>query len=700
MHRRAMKHIFLVTILSIFTIAVGVLLAQDAIGTITGEGKVNVVDEPGSVFGIVTAVEAGDSVDVLGQSEDGEWIFIRLIQGTRGWIRADRIDITGDIPALPADTSSGPTPVFTPDASPEATGEPTSRPTGAPAVATDVPADTNDTADRTISLGFTADSGADSSNSSIYLNGITLALKDRPTVTIDGKTFDITLSVQDTQCDPDRFADAVDVWIDDPTVAGVIGPECTALCDEAIRLPADANMTPFISGSCYFTLGTASESNVFSRVISADTDQMRLIAYYLIDQSRLTSVALVQDESPYGQFMGDVFTSYYTSLGGTVSDTARTDDPAGVQQLLTGQAALGDVTVVFAGEVTGLSSLLDQVSEAAVGTPTDVFATDVAFFDTDTMLTAQIIAALGGESDVPDFHLYGAAQLGFMAKTPAAVELDERYFDLYGSDFSKSPTYFERPYDVVNILLDAIETTASLDGDGNLQLDRVALNEAIKTTSYDGVTGSLECNGSGECARHLLNIHEVSDPALPVIFAGTEVDPPATTDTSTDSTQDDDSTQDEAPPATGARPAELTEAIDYIAEDNSVITVYYPSDWNAEIIDADDEENFPGGLTLVQRNGLATFINVGYVPFLNGDLRSVSSLLNTQGDVITRNLNGTRYLRALCDCESGELYYYIGFLGVQQDHLLVLFFEADNISDGQLATIETILSYIGFNTGG
>jgi len=61
-------------------------------------------------------------------------------------------------------------------------------------------------------------------------------------------------------------------------------------------------------------------------------------------------------------------------------------------------------------------------------------------------------------------------------------------------------------------MLNAIEAVGTLDADGNLVVDRVALSQAIRATAeYPGLTGSLTCDANGECGNALVDVFVAQD---------------------------------------------------------------------------------------------------------------------------------------------------------------------------------------------
>ena len=88
-----------------------------------------------------------------------------------------------------------------------------------------------------------------------------------------------------------------------------------------------------------------------------------------------------------------------------------------------------------------------------------------------------------------------------------------RYEERFG-DAPHSP-YYSNAYDAYQLLLDAVLAIAVLEENGNLRIDRAALQAEIRNTSdYAGVTGTIRCDETGECLRSPTSVYQIQDGAL------------------------------------------------------------------------------------------------------------------------------------------------------------------------------------------
>jgi uncharacterized protein YraI len=92
-------------------------------GVVDAQQTINVRGGPGTENAVVTTLEPGTEVRVLGRNSDGSWINIQLDDGTEGWVSAELLEIqepqsSGDKPSIRAR-------VLAQDATPTQEGAPT-----------------------------------------------------------------------------------------------------------------------------------------------------------------------------------------------------------------------------------------------------------------------------------------------------------------------------------------------------------------------------------------------------------------------------------------------------------------------------------------------------------------------------------------------------------------------------------------------
>ena len=335
--------------------------------------------------------------------------------------------------------------------------------------------------------------------------GAELALADRPTVTVGGQTFNVRLDAQDDLCSAEGGQAVANRFISDPSIVGVVGPMCSSGCRAAAPVFDSVGMA-HISPSCTAADLTTSGYTTFSRSIVSDAFQGVIMADYIFNQLGITRIATIHDGSPYGEGLVAVLTDRFLSLGGEVvaSDAINTDD-TDFRGLLE-DIAQDDPELIYFGGFNEEGALLAQQRG-------DAGLEDVIFMGADGIRSTEYI------------QLAGAAAEGSYASNsiPAASEaLDAflaRYIETYGEEPPSS--FHTNAFDATNLLLDAIEAVGMIDANGDLVIDRAALNNYIRSVQdFQGLTGTLNADGTGEMAVSDIGIFQVIDGEFVQIATG------------------------------------------------------------------------------------------------------------------------------------------------------------------------------------
>ena len=125
----------------------------------------------------------------------------------------------------------------------------------------------------------------------------------------------------------------------------------------------------------------------------------------------------------------------------------------------------------------------------------------------------------------------GAAAVGMYLSGPYLDPNNTDYADFlakWDETFGGTPPsgFHAHAYDATNMLLNAVEAVGQEAADGTLLIGRQALRDALGATSgYAGLTGTLTCSETGDCATgEALGIYEVTQAEVdgnwppPVIF--------------------------------------------------------------------------------------------------------------------------------------------------------------------------------------
>ena len=117
--------------------------------------------------------------------------------------------------------------------------------------------------------------------------------------------------------------------------------------------------------------------------------------------------------------------------------------------------------------------------------------------------------------------LLGASLSGLLMLLPAGAQAVESaayqtFVTNYQSTYGQAPSspLLAHAYDAAKLLLDTIEQVAINEEGGTLHLGRQALRDALYATSdHAGLTGSLTCDGFGDCGLARFKVVRLDDPA-------------------------------------------------------------------------------------------------------------------------------------------------------------------------------------------
>jgi branched-chain amino acid transport system substrate-binding protein len=176
----------------------------------------------------------------------------------------------------------------------------------------------------------------------------------------------------------------------------------------------------------------------------------------------------------------------------TVGDTSFTS--------LLEEIARNDPEIIyFGGFPAEAARLIQQRADAGLE--------DVAFIGADGILGTEVVDLAGMDAE------------GVYASAPSAPTSDaleaflERYVETYGE--TPPAPFHANGYDAYNVIMDAIENTATINDDGDLVISRSALAEYIRSIEdFAGLTGRLDADGQGELVspeRAIVVLSQIQD---------------------------------------------------------------------------------------------------------------------------------------------------------------------------------------------
>jgi branched-chain amino acid transport system substrate-binding protein len=338
-------------------------------------------------------------------------------------------------------------------------------------------------------------------------NSIRLAVADYGE--INGHEVNVGTGLDDL-CSADGGQAAAQTIVADTQVVGVIGTSCSGAAAAAMPLISDAGLVMISPSNTSPSLTSDLEGNQaenyfpgYYRTAHNDLFQGQAAANFVYDNLGLTKVALIHDGDPYTNGLTTAFQNAFEELGGEiVIHTATAVGDTDLVPLLTEVAAAGpelifmpifpDPGIPLIQQKASVAGLEDVVLMGADGLSVDNFmdvpeSLNMYFSGPDTQFDENTNEVTG--------------------KTGAEVLAD------YEAEYGEPPSadFWGHAYDATVLLLNAIETVATVDGD-TMYIDRQALRDELdKTSGFEGVIGTLSCDDFGDCGAAKISIFQHID---------------------------------------------------------------------------------------------------------------------------------------------------------------------------------------------
>lgn len=342
--------------------------------------------------------------------------------------------------------------------------------------------------------------------------GIEAAVADYGTI----KGFEVTSGEGlDDLCSAEGGAAAAQQIIADEQVVGVIGTSCSGAATAAAPLISDAglvmisgsNTSPDLTSDLQGTAGPDYHVGYY-RTAHNDLFQGAAMAEFVFNELGLTTAAAIHDGDPYTNGLAKAFTDAFEALGGEVTGfTSVSKEDTDMTPVLT-EVGAGEPQALFfpifqpAGDF-----IADQAPGVAGLENTQLLAAD-GLLNTNYMELPQ---SIGMFFSGPDTR-FGENMNQSTGKT--ASEVLAEYESAHGE--APAAPFWGHSYDAAAMLLDAIDAASSVDGDGNLVIDRAGVREYLNGISgYSGLIGTINCDDFGDCGSQKITVidHDSDDVA-------------------------------------------------------------------------------------------------------------------------------------------------------------------------------------------
>jgi branched-chain amino acid transport system substrate-binding protein len=306
--------------------------------------------------------------------------------------------------------------------------------------------------------------------------------------------YQIELVIEDDQCTGEGATAVANLFASDPDLYAVVGHVCSGASIPASDVYADARI-PMVSPSSTAGAFTARGLDVANRVAFNDNIQGVVAARYIYDVLKSRQIAVLHDNSSYGEGLASTVAETFESLGGDILSFEIIDpEDQDYRPVLTVIAEQNPDLIYLGGYQNQAALLVAQMVEVGMD--------DVIFFSDDGVYTQDFLD-LAGEFSEGVYVSFGA-QIG---DATLNADFDLAYEESFGVRPDELGPYHAQAYDAANMILSALEAVAALDENGELVIDREALIKAVRETdNMEGVSGIINCEDNGDCGTVVIDI--------------------------------------------------------------------------------------------------------------------------------------------------------------------------------------------------
>lgn len=329
---------------------------------------------------------------------------------------------------------------------------------------------------------------------------------------IDGDLFGhrVVIETADDGCDPVAGSvGAARLLARGNGLIGAVGTTCSSSALGAADGVFAAAGLPLISPSNTAPALTEPGKHAATYLRTAPNDRIQgeVDANFARLGLRSQRAATIATPTPYPAALAAVFAEAYRSSGGEIVATASfevgTPADAAVAEVA---AAAPDVVFVPV-----------QTTEACSGTIARIRAeprlAGARIITADGCLTSGTLATLGRDPGPPVYA--SGPDANTVKKNPFYTQqLLPAYTALYGTE--PPGVWHPHAFDATTLLFDAVRRAAQVRDDGSIRIVKRDLMRALRLAGgFEGVSGTLECRVTGDCAQSA-RIAVYASPAWPV----------------------------------------------------------------------------------------------------------------------------------------------------------------------------------------
>ena len=320
------------------------------------------------------------------------------------------------------------------------------------------------------------------------LNGVDLAMAD-----FGGnlKGWDLMSEGGDDGCEGAPAVTVAEQFAADPTLLAVIGPMCSGSVVPASDIYAEHNIVMVTPSSTAVVVTARGYENLF-RLVANDDLQAEVTADFLRQDLGLSSLAVLHDQSIYGQGVAQAVLGKFSAAGGDITaEEGITRGDVDFSAVIATVLAGNPDAIYWGGMDAEGALIISQLRSAGF---------EGVFFGPDGIKSKPTYIDASGGAAEGSYATFGA-----VGGATGYDEWEVKFTELYDAPVAYAPG----SYDAALIILQAADAVAEIDSDGNLVIGRKALADKIRETPFAGITGALAFTATGDLGKVSITVFHV-----------------------------------------------------------------------------------------------------------------------------------------------------------------------------------------------
>jgi branched-chain amino acid transport system substrate-binding protein len=296
--------------------------------------------------------------------------------------------------------------------------------------------------------------------------------------------YEFVLAAQDDQADPKQAVNVANLLVGDTGVVAVVGHfnsgcsiPASPVYDRADMAMVSVSSNPQLTAQGFVTV---------NRIVAKDDAQGGAAAELAYGTLGFRKVVVIDDSTPYGEGLATEFIKGFEAAGGQVLATEKIQaKEVDFSALMTRFGAVDPDAIYYGGAHTEGALISKQAKAAGLTVP--VVGGDMLF-------SADYVSIAGATNAEGDL----CTSLGLpLEQQPRGVDFKNAYLERFGQEPEAYDSY---AYDSAWIIINAVLEAGT---------DRVAVAEAIRSLSYEGVTGTVDFDDAGDTKNAAISTYKV-----------------------------------------------------------------------------------------------------------------------------------------------------------------------------------------------